>query len=145
MNFRNRREGIFVICNILIPLVIGAYIYVCWDSDSYFGNWIRSFLVVPEVGMDTDFMKFMRNWGCDFLWAYALFFSLYSSTKNVIASIRNSVTCSILVESLQLIQIDYVKCGTFDILDILIEVIAVCIGAAFLGWHHHINDKERRN
>ena len=115
--FLKRSNGVFFICNILIPLAIGAYVYIYWDSDSYFGN---------------------------FLFAYDLVFALYMSTKNISVSIRYAIMCSIGLELLQLIQVDFLKCGTFDVVDIVIEIIAICFGATILSCYNHIKNKNRR-
>lgn len=142
--FLKRSNGVFFICNILIPLAIGAYVYIYWDSDSYFGNSARSFLIIPKVNLGSNSLRFMRNWGCDFLFAYALVFALYMSTKNISVSIRYAIMCSIGLELLQLIQVDFLKCGTFDVVDIVIEIIAICFGATILSCYNHIKNKNRR-
>ena len=131
----------FLVCNILIPLAIGAYIYIFWDSDSYFGNFVRSVLAIPNTGSDSCLAQIMRNWGCDFLYAYALFFALYASTRRIPVSICYAAMCSIGLELLQLIQVDFLKCGTFDMWDILIEIIAICFAAIFVGFRDHIKVK----
>lgn len=48
------------------------------------------------------------------------------------------------LELLQLIQIDFLKCGTFDVVDIVVEMIAICFGATFISCFNHIKRKERR-
>lgn len=142
--FLKRSNSVFFICNILIPVSIGAYVYIYWDSNSYFGNFMRSFLTIPKVALDSNVLRFMRNWGCDFLFAYALVFALYVSTKNISVSIRYTAMCSIGLELLQLIQVDFLKCGTFDVVDIVIEIIAICFGATILSCYNHIKSKNRR-
>lgn len=144
MNYQKRPNGIVIICNILIPLAIGAYVYIYWDTDSYFGNLVRSCSVVPDFEFDSTIMKNMRNWGCDFLYAYALIFALYASTGSLSVSFRYATICSTGLELLQLIQVDFLKCGTFDVVDILIEIIAICLGATFLSCYNHIKNKDRR-
>lgn len=144
MNSQKSRDAVFLICNILFPLAMGAYIYVCWDTDSYFGNWVRSFLTIPQIDMDTDIMRIMRNWGCDFLFAYAVFFALYASEKNTAVSMKYAAICSVGLEFLQLIQVDFLKCGTFDIVDMFIELMAICVGATFLSCYNHAKRKRGR-
>lgn len=135
----------FLLCNILIPLFLGAYIYIYWDTDSYFGNMARIFLMVPETNISTGAAKIMRNWGCDFLYAYALFYALYANTKREAASIRYAVVCAVGFESLQLIHVEGIKCGTFDVLDIVVEIAAICCGVIVLSIFNFILQyKERR-
>ena len=141
MKFTQKANRIFLVCNILIPLVIGAYIYIYWDSDSYFGNFARSILAVPNTGAGSNIAQIMRNWGCDLLYAYALLFALYASTGNISVSIRYAAICTIGLELLQLIQVDFLKCGTFDVWDILVEIIAICFAATLIGFCNHIKKK----
>lgn len=141
MKFTQKANRIFLVCNILIPLAIGAYIYIFWDSDSYFGNFARSVLPIPNTGSDSNIAQIMRNWGCDFLYAYALLFALYASTGNISVSIRYAAICAIGLELLQLIQVDFLKCGTFDVWDILVEIIAICFAATLIGFCNHIKKK----
>lgn len=93
--------------------------------------------------MDTDIIRIMRNWGCDFLFAYALFFALYVTETDTVMAIKYSAACSIVLELLQLIQVDFLKCGTFDMLDIIVEIIAICIGAIFISSYNHVKNNER--
>ena len=90
---------------------------------------------------DSCLAQIMRNWGCDFLYAYALFFALYAGTRRIPVSICYAAMCSIGLELLQLIQVDFLKCGTFDIWDILIEIIAICFAAIFVGFRDHTKVK----
>ena len=144
MNFTPKNNRIFLVCNILIPLTIGAYIYIFWDSDSYFGNFVRSILSISNTIPDSNIAQIMRNWGCDFLYAYALLFALYASTRAICVSICYAAVCSVGLELLQLLEIEHLKCGTFDIVDIIVEIIAICFAAALIGFCNHIKKKDWR-
>lgn len=143
-NFKIITTDIFLICNILIPLIIGAYIYIFVDNDSYFGNFIRGFFDVTMFEFNSNIVNILRNWGCDFLFAYALLFALYMNTKVLCISISYTAVCSVGLELLQLIQIDFLKCGTFDVIDIIVEIAAICFGATFISCFNHIKIKIRR-
>lgn len=142
--FKSRIAGTLLVCNVLIPLAIGAFIYVSLDSDSYFGNFVRCVLTIPIFETNSTITKFMRNWGCDFLFAYALLFALYGCTRVLSVSIRYAAICSTGLELLQLIQVDFLKCGTFDVMDVVVEIIAICFGATFINGFTHMKRKERR-
>ena len=144
MNFTQKTNKIFLVCNILIPLIVGTYIYIFWDSDSYFGNFVRSVLSISNTAPDSNIARIMRNWGCDFLYAYALLFALYASTRTISVSICYAAACSVGLELLQLIQVDFIKCGTFDIVDIVIEIIAIWFAATLISFRYHINIKDWR-
>lgn len=144
LKFKITTTDIFFICNILIPLFIGAYIYIFVDNDSYFGNFIRGFFNVTTVESNSNIVNIMRNWGCDFLFAYALLFALYMNKKALYISISYTVICSVGLELLQLIQINFLKCGTFDVIDIIVEIAAICFGTTFISCFNHIKIKIRR-
>lgn len=144
MNFTQKTNKIFLVCNILIPLIVGTYIYIFWDSDSYFGNFVRSVLSISNTAPDSNIAQIMRNWGCDFLYAYALLFALYASTRAICVSICYATVCSVGLELLQLLEIEHLKCGTFDIVDIIVEIIAICFAAALIGFCNHIKKKDWR-
>lgn len=140
--FKKRVADIFLMCNVFIPLAIGAYVYIYMDGDSYFGNFVRSLFPIPIFRFNSNLGKIMRNWGCDFLFAYALLFALYGCTGVLPVSIRYTAVCSIGLELLQLIQVDFLKCGTFDVVDIIVEIIAICFGATFIGCFNHIKERK---
>lgn len=137
--FKKSFTGILLVCNILIPLAIGAYIYICMDTNSYFGDFVRSIFAIPIFESSSTIGKIARNWGCDFLFAYALLFTLYGYTKDLSVSIRYAAICSTGLELLQMIQVDFLRCGTFDVVDIAIAMIAICFGAALLSCFNHIS------
>ena len=144
VNLFKKSNATFLLCNIFIPLAIGAYVYIFWDSDSYLGNFVRSVISIPNMKSDSNIMLIMRNWGCDFLYAYAFLFALYASTRSVPIAICYAMMCSIGLELLQLVQVDFLKCGTFDVVDIVIEIIAICFGATILSCYNHIKSKNER-
>lgn len=141
------QEILFCVVNILPPLLIGASVYIWISQDSYFGNWICSIFPITKFTATGAIWKVLRNWGCDYLWAYALFFTLYIPLKNTPNPIRRATliaaVTAIANESLQLIQIDFLKCGTFDVLDIVVEILAVMIGSIIIYCYKQHRLKER--
>ena len=131
----NKREFIFCFLNSLIALIIGLIIYIYIDVDSYLANLINGFIKIEKIQISSNFFQCLRNWGGDFLWSFSLFFSLAISVSNkfpvkTIALI--SILFSIIIESLQLIKINNIKCGTFDIYDIISSCFAIWIGLLVL-------------
>ena len=129
-------ETIFCLINLTVSLLAGAYIYLCITPDSYIGTWIR--WVFPSLSgvVFAPVPNFWRWWGGDFLWAYAFFFAMVPASRSHPNPRRRAfaitVFCATAVECLQLIQVDFLKCGTFDFLDILAQLLAVCTGALLL-------------
>jgi len=145
MHQAKTHEKIFCLINILLPLLMGAYIYIKINKNSHFGNWICSLFSISKIEYSEGIWSALRNWGGDFLWAYALFFALYL-TLNGMNNARKysfilSMICSIFMELTQLFQIGPLKGGTFDIIDIVVEVLGICIGMKFL----HIKKENRSN
>ena len=140
-------EVIFCAVNIALPLLAGAYIYIKVSPDSYLGCFVRILLPLADTGAAQQVPLFWRWWGGDFLWAYAFFFALYLNARHQKNGLRQAVllasVCAIFVEVLQLIQVDFLKCGTFDIWDIVIELFAVYFGALLLRLFRYINKKKR--
>ncbi len=146
MNFRREDNNtLFYLLNMLLPLLTGAYIYIRINQNSYFGNWICSLFSISKIEKNGGIWTILRNWGGDFLWAYALFFTLCFILRGInnaqICSFVLAVICSISMELTQLIQIGFLKGGTFDIIDIAVEIAAICIGSKFLNY----KIKKRRN
>ena len=151
LNIRQKfsAETLFCYANVVASLLAGGYIYICITVDSYLGTFIR-WLFPPLVDVTASSVPlFWRWWGGDFLWAYAFFFALVPAARNQPQPRRRAfLTCAICataVECLQLIQVDFLKCGTFDILDILIQLLAVCTGAVLLYCFDQINKKREYN
>ena len=143
-----KKDILFLICNVVIPLLIGAYIYIYISKDSYFGNFVRHFISIPTNETKTLFRFLMKNWGGDFLWAYALFFalcfSMYPAGFMIKKSSLYTIACSVFVELLQLIQVDFIKCGTFDVLDIIIELFAVLVGVIVFKSYMYLIRKDNK-
>lgn len=131
-NKYQKTEMVFCCVNIAVALCAGALIYIYVKPDSYFGNIVCLFFSVKKVKISNVFLFFLKNWGGDFLWSYALFFTVflynYNLPKRKTIAVICAFVCSVFVELLQLLTIEGVKCGTFDIVDILIGFIAIIAG-----------------
>ena len=125
--YHMRSSRYWLIWNVALPLAIGALIYCLADSDVMFVQWlfpgIKSWLS-SEI-TDNTVIRVLRNYGCDFLWAYALIGSviwiLRDEYRWFAASLVSSFVFEVFIEFLQKKQIIR---GYFDICDILIELIA---------------------
>ena len=142
------KDNIFYTINIIIPLLIGAFIYLHFNQESYFGSLFNFLFQIPklDININSNILIFINNWLCDFLWAYSLFYAMYMSYRThnnaIWATFKITVFFAIFVESLQLIKIDFLRCGTFDILDIIIEIIAICISIINLKIYLHLKKRE---
>lgn len=138
-----RRELFWHLINIIIPLIFGAIIYLRSDGGTYFHD-LMGWLHVEWVGsMWGEEIAWLRYWGCDFLWAYALFFSVFMICQTQIKAVLIASACAVAIECLQLIRVDWLRCGYFDILDIIVEILAICIGCA-IAWFYKFVERKRR-
>ena len=142
------KDNIFYTINIIIPLLIGAFIYFHFNQESYLGSFFNFLFQIPklDININSKILVFINNWLCDFLWAYSLFYAMYMSYRThnnaIWTTFKITVFFAIFVESLQLIKIDFIRCGTFDILDIIIEIIAICISIINLKIYLHLKKGE---
>ncbi len=119
----SKRNNLFYVLNILIPLIIGSLIYVFYSPDTYFVRVLNVFIDTKQ----NVFTKILRNYFCDFCWAYSLAFVLSYIYKESL-SIKISIIAPISVgTALELLQLFGIISGTFDLLDIFAELVACII------------------
>ena len=138
---------IFYCLNILVSLIFGLAVYVCYRPDTYVSQFVYNVLgfsvneIIPVNVLPTWLLQFVRNYLGDISWAYALTFTIcYIWLKpggRVLPALGIAMAFEIVSEVLQ--RIDVVP-GTFDWLDIFLEI---CI-TAFLMLLIKIKHKERQ-
>lgn len=122
-----RKYLLSVIIYIFVPVFFGALMYYIFCPEVYFVKEIDILLglnrwpiCIPTSNM---LMKMLRNYLMDFLWAYALmslvliFFSELGLRKLVILIIGFEIF-------MELLQLHPSIGGTYDIFDILVEIVA---------------------
>ena len=119
--------------NILVPLLSGAAVYLYWRPDAYLSRLVfHLFHISHEIapGRPAGIYRFIRYYLCDILWVYALVFSLslylgrYSLVKAYIAA-------AVFAAAAEMLQLLPLTPGSFDILDIIVELI-VCTITIFI-------------
>ncbi|MCR5329255.1 MAG: hypothetical protein K6E12_10455 [Saccharofermentans sp.] len=125
----SKRNSLYAV-NVIIPLVCGLFIYLTRIESNFLSSslsGIRSVLPVIRYPI------LIKNFAADFLWAYSLFFCLRLTLGDLLKG-KYSLTVisltsivAVVFESLQMIKHFP---GTFDPLDIVVELIAVIV--AFL-------------
>ena len=126
------------ILNITIPILVGFSIYLLWTSDTYVSSMVRALLrhfglpEIPLLRLSGPAARFARNHLCDMCWSYALVFSIALiqgfTGKDVICTVW---ICSGFSAAMEIAQYLHIVSGTFDILDIVLEIIA-CIFAGMM-------------
>lgn len=124
-----KRNGLFAV-NIIIPLILGLFIYLTKPSSTYISDFLSVFRsILPTI----RYPEIIDFYACDFLWTYSMFFCLRLTLGDALKGKHNltviTVTgvVAIILEILQLIK---GVPGTFDPMDIVTELIAVTV--AFL-------------
>ena len=124
-----KRNVLFTV-NIIIPLIIGLFIYLTKPSSTYLSDFLLGFRsVLPTIG----YPEIIDFYACDFLWAYSMFFCFRLTLGDALKGKHNLTVImvtgvvAIILETLQLIK---GVPGTFDLMDIVTELIAVTV--AFL-------------
>lgn len=113
--------------NMVIPLVCGLIIYVTKAENTFVSDVFRALRTVIEP---VKYPLIIRNYACDFLWAYSLFFCIRITLgdnlkgKHGITVIAVTVVVSMVLEFLQLAKAFH---GTFDWLDIVAELSAIAV------------------
>lgn len=107
----------------LVLLLIGIFFYCNLKSQTFINEIFDDFFVIQKLDCNTPILRFMYNWGCDILWVSAFYLTL-----SVVCE-RNLSTVIVLVVSIiyEFSQLFIKKMGTFDIIDIIVEVISVLL------------------
>lgn len=128
----------------IIPLTLGAVIYLTSGSRTYITDFISRFgLILPRL----DYPLLIRCYACDFLWAFALLSGLTliyrdKDRSTLIKVITASFIIAVAMEGLQAIPSFP---GTFDLWDVTAELLAILIAAVItiLFARRLINEKEK--
>lgn len=111
----------------VIPLLLAAIFYFLFCPDVYFVKYICNFLRITSfhnVFDDQWVFVLFRNYLPDFLWAFSLMYfgkCIYASRKKYDLIFGIIIAFQIFLEIMQLTSL---ITGTFDILDIFVELLA---------------------
>ncbi|MDD6071000.1 MAG: hypothetical protein PUC12_09360 [Clostridiales bacterium] len=148
--FSDKKNLLFV-WHIFVPLLIGAVIYIIFTENTYIARWARG--VFEENAIlsywnynDSVMGRFIRNYVCDALWAYALGMALIWYGDNVHQSVLfSSIEAIAFSCASEFLQLAGVWRGTFDIWDILVETTAVVIAAImYMAIMLHLSNRKLR-
>lgn len=121
------RRYTFILINLIVPLMIGLFIYLTSRSRTILYD---TFSVVGIRMQEINHPEIVRNYGCDFLWSYSLYWGVYfwgvfgEWSSLVLKASLIVIPFSMIMEFSQLVQSFP---GTFDVLDIVIEILAVAL------------------
>ena len=131
----NNKRRLFTALNILLPLIAGVIVYIFVQKSTYLENVLVGFFAAdfkPLIWSGWTY-TFTVCWLCDVLWAYSLTFSLWM----VLCSWKNAVLFSAVLAfvagaAFELLQLFEVMGGTFDVFDMVLELMAASLAAVVI-------------
>ena len=115
------RKKMLLIINIIVPLLIGLFIYVTKEGNTYISDVFSS--VRSEFGI-ICYPLIIRCYACDFLWFFSIRLSLGDSLKG-----KNNetvlITAGVIAIALELLQLNKRFPGSYDSMDIVVELFAI--------------------
>lgn len=127
----------FYIWNIILPLAIGTMVYLYVKPSAPISQLIYFILHISPPVLNikpTGIHRFIQCYLCDILWSYSLTFalSLYLGKDRLLLAYVIAASFSTLVEVIQLLP--YVL-GSFDIFDIIVQLIACTISIHIITFY----------
>lgn len=123
----------WLIINSIVPVLVGAFFYYIFCPDVVFVKKIDDIIHLnAHCYLDNEIVAFSRNYLLDALWAYAFMNAIYFIMGDNIKGLIFCCCCtSILAVILEVLQLSQVLSGTFDIVDIIVELNSIGL-ATFL-------------
>ncbi len=127
-----KRNYLICIANIGLPLLIGAVIYIMLSEDLLFMKWLFNDISLCDsfhIDMSQNkILQIIRFYIPDMLWSYSLFFGILFTLK---IKASNRLTAFVIgiafISIMEFIQIHPSVSGTFDVMDLIVEIIAIAV------------------
>ncbi len=137
---------VFYGLNIFIPLLFGAFLYLTLRSDSFLSVFINRYIAFPSFSYSAFprwLITFLRNFACDILWAYSLSFAVMHILDYCRKNLRHAfILCVCFICLVEAFQKAGIFHGTFDYLDILLEVCSVFIALQLIKKYEEANNEK---
>ena len=139
----NYMKKMFVYANISLPILAGSLLYYVTSPQVMFVQNIDRLLGVSlHVGTENTFVVNLRSYMPDMLWAYALVFSLMLVTGNKTADVwKMFVIAGMFSTIMEVLQVIGCVKGTFDVMDIIVEIIAELMAVFIIKRHDDMRRK----
>lgn len=118
-----------LILHVIIPLLVGAFIYYLLSPDVIFVKLIHCIISDGfhdfKLLIQNPIIRLVRFYVLDMLWGYTLVFSLYFILGNSTADLKKIFLIAFAFSAaMEMLQLTSLARGTFDICDILVEFLA---------------------
>ena len=127
MKSNSKRRFVFSLLNILIPILLGGICYYIFSPDVIF---VRRIDAISGLYLHIDvsgkpILNLIGDFAYDALWAYALLFAVHLILENKTKHLALALVIAVVFSTgMELPQITPFFPGTFDVLDIAIQVFA---------------------
>ena len=126
-------QRMIAIINILLPLIAGALVYIIWVPSAHVSQVFYRVFGLHSLPGDGTAGSFITCFLGDFLWAYSLVVLLVMIIAHRKRDIIFVLALCILFETgTECLQLTPLMDGTFDFLDIVIEILANLLGCLMI-------------
>lgn len=125
-----RSKKLLYYCHILVPLSAGLFIYLIYRPEAWITRLFAKINIITISAIPQNiFEKFVCNYGGDLLWAHSLtFFIAYFLPNRKEKGIAVLLICMAVEVSFEVSQLLVSSMhGTFDVIDIFLEVLTSII------------------
>lgn len=135
-----KKDNVFCIFNILLPIFIGAVIYYHLSPEVIFIKKmdfiLGSDIHIHNLVTDNLLVKIVRNYLLDMMWGYALVFALFYILGNNTAKIWKIFLVTFFFSAaMEILQLTPIAKGTFDKCDIFVEFLAEIFAVFIIKKH----------
>ncbi len=117
-----KKRNSIIALNIVLPLVIGLLIYIFLKHGTYINV---LFNYESDIYLTGFFGNAVISWATDILWAYSLSFLLFALSAPFKRKYPILITEIIFFIIMEMLQKYSIITGTFDIIDIAAEILAM--------------------
>lgn len=131
------QKQLLYFCNIIIPLLLGLLLYFYFRGDTFASQMLEKYLGITtqrRVLGEQWLPLVLRNYVADFLWAYALTFSVSCFLwDRKTWRFFSALLCGTFATAIEVSQKFGIIQGTFDIVDIFTEFAAIAIAILIIN------------
>ena len=124
-----KKKRICLITISALLIYIGLLIYLCFNRTAFVSKSVNQFIELPQLDYNDDlFVKIIRNYGADFLWASSFVLIIQSILYLQNKMVWWLLLCAILGILFEVAQLLGIVGGTPDIIDVFIYILGTLLG-----------------
>ena len=138
----HKQYNIILIFLVIIPLMLGLLLYTIFREDTYISRFVLSVIkfnnlsdIKNQISIQSPIISYLsKNYIPDCCWAFSLeaclALILHDSKRMVVISL---IISSLFLSTMETLQLTPLIPGTFDSLDIVIELVAIVISGIIIN------------